>query len=526
MNQNPLSIDVLETRTLFTTVIGLAAANQLVVFDSAAPAVIVASRTVAMPKGETLIGVEFDYLAQLYGLSDANRIYRIDPETGIATAASDATIPDTSGDRLSFDIDLHNPDPSFRAVGTGGTQFAGPLRSPAKVSAVAYAPDDVNAGRTPNLVSIASKSGGGFPGPVTLYAIDANTDSLVTIGTIDGTRRSADTGRLYTIASLGFDATDSTTLDIAGGVANPAACLTISNKHGTRFFTFDVATGLGDGGGTIGDATVRVSDVALYPEASPSATILGLTTGNAILAFSSERPSVILGRTAITGLRADESMISVDSRPGYHQTFGVSSRDELYLIDTSTGAATPVGPRFTPFFKGAPAAADFDPVARSLNVISNLGEALRLDPNTGAVIDARPHVRGIQIDAPIAYAPADSNAAATPNVFTFAHDNNKTTAGGTTLFGIDPITHAIVAFDSSGSNQLTTGANIGALIDDIASLDILHTISGDIAYLAARTPSQRPVTLFQIDLQTGAKQGLGDIASGKKPVRDIAVVTG
>ena len=520
------SIDLLESRTLFTTVIGLAAAaNQLVVFDSAAPAVIVASRTVAMPKGETLTGIDFDYLAQLYGLSDANRIYRIDPETGIATAASDAIIPAPAGDRLSFDIDLLNPDTTFRSVGKSGRQFTGTLRAPAEVAAVGYVAGDVASERAPDLVSVASTNNAN-PLPSSVYAIDAANDSLVSIGTADSARRSADTGRLYTIGALGIDAGANASLDITGRDAERVAFASFPTKHGTRFCTIDLVTGAAQRVGMIGEGKLSVTDFAVYPAGYPSSTILGLTSGNALLAFSSDRPSVIMGRTAIAGLRTAEAMISMDMRPGAGELFGVSSRDVLYQIDPETGVATAVGARFTPFLKGAPVAADFNPIAGTLKVISNLGEALRLDPDTGTVIDARPFVRGVQIDVPLAYAANDANASATPNVRTIAHDSNYIGAAGSIAFGIDPITQALVEFTGSGNDKLVTTQNLGALIDDIASLDVLSKPNGDIAFLAVRSPNQRPVTLYRFQLYTGDRLRLGDIASGNKPVRDIAVVAG
>jgi hypothetical protein len=518
-----IEIEALEARTLFTAVIGLLPTSNLVVFDSAAPEVIVGRVLVMMPKGETLIGIDFGP-SGLYGLSNANRIFQINPETGVATAASTASIPTASGDRLSFEIGLRNPDPQFRAVGKSGRQFTGPFRAPAEVSAVGYAPGDIAAGKSPDIVSLVSTfDGGGFPDLTTVYAIDANSDSLVTIGTVHGTRRPADTGRLYTVGSLGIDAGANASLDITAG-GDRAAFASFSTKHGTRFCTIDLATGAAHRVGTIGDGTLRVNDIAVYPEFYPSTTVLGLTSGNALLAFSSENPSVILGRTPIVGLRSDEAMVSVDMRPGAGELFGVSSRDVLYQIDPATGAATAIGERFTPFFKGAPVAADFNPVAGTLNVISSLGEALRLDADTGAVIDARPFVRGIQIDGPLAYDAGDTNAAVTPSVVTIAHDNNYVGAAGSTLFGIDPVTQAVVEFSGAGTDRLTTGTSLSA-IADIASLDIFSKAGGDVAYLAVRSPNQRPVTLFRFNLQSGTTLRLGDIASGRKPVRDIAVVT-
>src|SRR5207249_631870 len=130
-----------------------------------------------------------------------------------------------------------------------------------------------------NLVSLASTTDG--TGSTTVYAIDAKYDALVTVGTIGGARRSPDTGRLYTIAPLGLDASDSTSFDISG--AGGVAFISTATRHGTGFYSFDIATGVADGLGVIGDSTLHVTDIALYPESSPSSTILGLTSGNALL---------------------------------------------------------------------------------------------------------------------------------------------------------------------------------------------------------------------------------------------------
>jgi hypothetical protein len=51
------------------------------------------------------------------------------------------------------------------------------------------------------------------------------------------------------------------------------------------------------------------------------------------------------------------------------------------------------------------------------------------------------------------------------------------------------------------------------------------TPDGDVALAAVRHPSNRPVNLYLFDLTTGARTGGQGIASGIRPVRDIAVVT-
>ncbi|HEY7120754.1 MAG TPA: DUF4394 domain-containing protein [Tepidisphaeraceae bacterium] len=521
-----LPVELLEGRTLLSAVVGLLADNQVVVFDSAAPEVILARRTVAMPRGQTLVAVDFaPRTFKFYGITDADQVYQIDLETGSAVLAADSVVPAGSGDRLSLEISPRFMDPSFRAVGASGRQFAGTLTAPAEVSAVGYAPGDASAGTNPDLVSIAlaSEAGPGL-GAETAYAIDAQTDALVTIGTVGGARRSPDTGRLYTVGRLGLDAGSNTGFDVVSlSDGGKVAYASFQGRRGsTVFSTVDLTGGAATAVGTVGDGSVRVQDIAVFPE-SPY-TALGVTAGNQVLVFDPEFPSVILGRTAVTGLRSDEALLSMDVRPGRGELFGVSSRDALYAIDLASGAARQVGARFTPFFKGSPVAADFDPVSGELTVLSDRGEKLRMDPASGAVIDARPFVRGVQIDEPLRYASGDANAGQSAQVVTLAHANNFAGAPGSTLYGLETTGGNLVRFSGSGSGDLTTVGPLGLGITDIGSIDIVSTATGDVAFAAVRT-NDRPVRIYQIDLNTGAHTLGNGIASGSKPVRDIAIVT-
>ena len=81
-----IGVEALEGRQMLTAVVGLLAGNEVVVFDSAAPEQILARRAVGMPRGETLVGIDFssrDFT--LLGISAAHRFYTIDLETGGAT---------------------------------------------------------------------------------------------------------------------------------------------------------------------------------------------------------------------------------------------------------------------------------------------------------------------------------------------------------------------------------------------------------------------------------------------------------
>src|SRR5438034_9428547 len=87
-----LQVEALEDRTVPSTLIGLTPGNRLLLFDSNAPGKILSSARVhGLGGGEKMVSLD-DRPANgvIYGLSDRNRLYTLDPFSG------DATLADTS----------------------------------------------------------------------------------------------------------------------------------------------------------------------------------------------------------------------------------------------------------------------------------------------------------------------------------------------------------------------------------------------------------------------------------------------
>ena len=80
---------------------------------------------------------------------------------------------------------------------------------------------------------------------------------------------------------------------------------------------------------------------------------------------------------------------------------------------------------------------------------------------------------------------------------------------------------AIVFAQDEASLGLALGSAAGLILAPLAAAGC-----GDVRVLAVRDPNQRPVFIYEVDLATGAHLGGSNgIASGSKPVRDIAIVT-
>src|SRR5207244_12505683 len=173
-------------------------------------------------------------------------------------------------------------------------------------------------------------------------------------------------------------------------------------------------------------------------------TVYAVTTAGTLISFDSTFPARILGSPRpIRGLQGGESILAIDVRPSTGQLYGVGSASRLYVLDPTTGDATPVGPG--PFGVGLnvpEVGADFDPVTGQLRVVSDALLTLRVDPDTGQEAGT---------DSPLTYVTGG------PAVVGLAYTNDVAGAAATTLYGIDFQQDTLVRQGSVGGSPLPAG---------------------------------------------------------------------
>jgi hypothetical protein len=114
--------------------------------------------------------------------------------------------------------------------------------------------------------------------------------------------------------------------------------------------------------------------------------LIGLSTNNELVNLMSGPPVVDLGVIPITGLRVEEFILAIDTRPKTGELYGVSNQDAIYKIDKTTGAALLVSQSpLTPAPGGDYVAFDFSPAEDLIRLITNTGQNMRISPITGAV---------------------------------------------------------------------------------------------------------------------------------------------
>jgi hypothetical protein len=218
---------------------GLTSNGYITLFRSDSPGNIQGAVPVSgLQSGETLVGLAgLTATGRLYTLGSSNRVYVVNPITGVATALSNTPFsPPLNGQTFGFAIDpttlqartISNTGQDLRISVVNG-QVAG------VDSIFTYAPGDPGQDTTPNLAALAfSQPPSGSGASASLYAIDTARHVLTSSATNQATIR--------TIGPLGVDAVEQAALDITPrGVAY--AALRPAAGENPRLYTIDLSTG-------------------------------------------------------------------------------------------------------------------------------------------------------------------------------------------------------------------------------------------------------------------------------------------
>ncbi len=236
-----------------------------------------------------------------------------------------------------------------------------------------------------------------------------------------------------------------------------------------------------------------------------------------LVSFRLSNPGTLtLARTNITGLTTGEDIRGLDIRPVNNLLYALGSKNHVYTIDTTTGAATTVGAApFTPTLAAERFSFDFNPSVDRIRVIgTTTATNLRLNPTDGTTAAT---------DTSLSYAiGTDAGDASTPRLVDVAYTNNYAAATATTLYGIDQNRGMLVRFQGSPNAGVVEDVGLlGIQITQFAGFDILGgtadggTTAALEAYAALQKVGDNFSGLYTINLTTGAATLVGRIgASG------------
>lgn len=224
---------------------------------------------------------------------------------------------------------------------------------------------------------------------------------------------------------------------------------------------------------------------------------------------------------AITGLQSGETVLGLDARAGGTTPgalYALGSTGRVYTIDSTTGVATMASTLAAdpadssqPFtaLSGTEYGVDFDPVSDRLRVVSDTGQNLSINVDTGATVT----------DAALT-----SGGTARSGVTGIAYSNAFGAACRSTLYYLDSNTDELLTSDSPAGGALKPVGPLGVDFTAIGDFEIATAADGTNSGYAVLVVGGVP-TSYQINLDTGTAATAGAVTkldSGEL-VRDTTI---
>ncbi len=205
--------------------------------------------------------------------------------------------------------------------------------------------------------------------------------------------------------------------------------------------------------------------------------------------FNTDNPEKITKVINFTGLQPNEKIIAIDFRPATGQLYGLSSDSRLYVINLNSGVASMIGAGpFTPALKGKLAGFDFNPTVDRIRIVTNSGQNLRVNPETGTV----------------AFEDLDINGPAGAMISAVAYTNSMAGAATTTLYDLDVSQQKLYKQDPPNDGKLVEVGALNLKITDAGGFDIAPKNNKGLGLF----PVDGRATLFTVDLMTGKAEVL------------------
>lgn len=280
----------------------------------------------------------------------------------------------------------------------------------------------------------------------------------------------------------------------------------------------------------------------------PAANLVALSSNNVLSFFDARTPNNVSTRT-VTGLATGEQLIGIDYRfaPiaaattgtglfGLARTGGAARLVRIDISGTSA-AATTVGSAFSLPFTGSNIGFDFNPLVDRIRVVDASSRTnLRLNPDTGALVDSDANTTGTQTDGAVAYDSGDSNASQTPRLVGAAYTNNFVGTTSTINYAIDATRGALVTQGrpvnstipgdtavSPNTGRLFTVGSLGSSFSSGSGAGFDIAPGTNNAFVASSESSN--ARLYSINLGTGATTGGASVSlSGNRPLLGLAII--
>lgn len=269
---------------------------------------------------------------------------------------------------------------------------------------------------------------------------------------------------------------------------------------------------------------VLASLVEARPVLPEGELLAGIAENGRLVVFAADSPEDVVV-IKIDGLRPGEEILGLDRRPANGLIYALGSTSRIYIVNFETGAAVAVGSGpFTPLLQGSRFGFDFNPAADRIRIVSDTGQNLRINPDSGQLA---------AVDGTLAYATDDSGAGSIPAVNAAAYTNNDNNpATGTVLYNIDAERGVLVLQNPPNDGKLVTIGLLGVTILGEAGFDVAGSDGTAYASLIPRqqggngdSPPGNSARsyLYKINLTSGEATLVGKIG-GPKPLMSLVAL--
>lgn len=490
--------------------------------------------------GDTLVGIDYRPAnGDLYAVGLSGTLYVIDPEN--AEVVSSVTLipapdmnPVFSGlEGTHFGVDFNPVPDRLRVTSNTGQNLRINVDTGETIVDGALSSD------TESTRITGSAYTNSFAGTTStrLFNIDSG-DNLLYL------QQPPNDGTLVNPVSLGVNVEGSNGFVIDGRNNAAFAALIVNGETGLYHIDLNAEA---DAATLIGELDVEgtVLGIALAPPAAPE--VLALTRDNALLRFAVATPgSTTL--TAISNLEMDEEqLIGIDVRPATGDLYAVSNQGNIYTLDPDSGEASlqaslvPNGDDAFSILIGLDFAMDFNPVPDRLRLMSDLGQNLRINVETGetitdgdiayAVEDDLSGIEDIPLLGPLLALIGDimlpSGEDASPTLTAAAYTNSFAGTESTQLFTLDVDNQTLNLQNPPNDGTQVPLVDLPVAATGDQGFDIAGGDNG-LVLAALSDTLDGPYTLYHVNLATGAFTPVSDsatIGGGSGPaIRGITVL--
>ncbi|WP_188548545.1 DUF4394 domain-containing protein [Hymenobacter qilianensis] len=437
-----------------------------------------------LPSGERILAMDFrPATGQLYGVSNADRLYVINQNTGVARAlGTQAFNPSLAGDLFGFDF---NPTQDLIRLVTnmGQRVFVDPVPGAIRFPGTIFGPD----GATFTAVAYTNNVAGAKT--TELYVIDSQNQQLYLLTPPNPSSSSAlDESRLVPVGKLNLPISGDGGFDIDARTGTALGLFPVNKKP--TLFTLNLSTGaarpLAQYNASLGYTSIAI------PTRPVAYTFWGVARGG-LLVIDLTNPSIDIRIGAAVGGAAVLRWIGLDFRPSNGQLYAlariVGGGNDLYTINPATGDTDYVS-HVPVIVDSDDPGFDFDPITDRLRVVSSSGQNLSINPSDGTATVERP------------LTPPDLG------IYTAAYSNNFTGTPTSTLYVMGRVSGSQGNFPTVGTLYQQMPPQEGTLVrvGDLGipavltgSFDIGGTTNTGYAILNAAGNS----ALYKVDLATG-----------------------